>query len=64
MDFYTPFAIDASKPSPRVTLIAHLRPGVSLPVAADEANVIGSAIRPPRPANAPRLNGRDSRFRA
>ena len=57
MDFYTPFAIDASKPSPRVTLIAHLRPGVTLPAAADEANVIGSAIRPPPPANAPRLNG-------
>jgi putative ABC transport system permease protein len=57
MDFYTPFAVDVSKPSPRVTLIAHLRPGVSLSVAADEANVIGSAIRPPRPANAPPLNG-------
>ena len=28
-----------------------------LPVAADEANVIGNAIRPPQPANAPRLNG-------
>jgi len=30
---------------------------VSLTVAAEEANVIGSAIRPPRPAGAPPLNG-------
>ena len=57
MDFYTPFAVDASKPSPRVTMIAHLRPGVSLAAAVDEANVIGGAIRPPRPAGAPPLNG-------
>jgi predicted permease len=52
MDFYTPFVVDASKPSPRVTLIGRLRTGVSPAVALDEAIVIGSAIRPPRPANA------------
>src|SRR5262249_26518741 len=55
MDFYTPFVIDASKPSPRVTLIGRLRPGVSPAVALDEANVIGTAMRPSRPANAPAL---------
>ena len=57
MDFYTPFLVDASKPSPRVTLIGRLRSEVSLPVATDEANVIGRAVRPPRPANAPPLQG-------
>src|SRR6266542_4242842 len=57
MDFYTPFYIDASKPSPRVTLIGRLRPGVSLNVAMEEANVLGAAIRPPPPANAPALTG-------
>jgi predicted permease len=56
MDFYTPFVLDgASKQSPGVTFIGRLRRGVSLQVASDEANVIGSAIRPPRPANAPPL---------
>lgn len=55
MDFYAPFVIDASKPSPRVTMFGRLRPGVSRTAAMDEANVIGSAIRPPRPANAPVL---------
>jgi putative ABC transport system permease protein len=55
MDFYTPFVLDASKPSPRVTLLGRLRAGVPPAVALDEANVIGGAIRPPRPANAPPL---------
>jgi putative ABC transport system permease protein len=55
MDFYTPFVVDASKRSPRVTLIGRLKSGVSLPNAIDEANVIGSAIAQPRPANAPVL---------
>ena len=51
MDYYTPFLVDASKRSPRVTLIGRLRPGVSLAAALEEANVIGGAIVPP-PANA------------
>src|SRR5436309_8157285 len=55
MDFYTPFVVDASKTSPRVTLIGRLRSGVSLTAALHEANVIGTAIRPPRPASAPAL---------
>jgi predicted permease len=57
MDFYAPFSIDASKPSPRVTLIGRLRADVTPAAALDEANVIGSAIRPPRPTNAPPLTG-------
>ena len=36
-------------------MIGRLRPGVSLKAATDEANVIGSALRPARPANAPAL---------
>jgi putative ABC transport system permease protein len=56
MDFYMPFVVDgASKPSPRVTFIGRLGPGISAAIARDEANVIGSAIRPPRPASAPAL---------
>ncbi len=55
MDFYTPFVVDASKRSPRVTLIGRLHSGVPLTVAMDEANLIGSAIGPPLPASAPPL---------
>ena len=56
MGFYTPFVLDeASNRSPSVTLIGRLGPGVSLKAALDEANVIGTAIRPPRPANAPAM---------
>ena len=56
MDFYTPLVVDGSKRSPRVTLFGRLPPGVSLTAALEEANVIGSAIVPPPPANAPALN--------
>jgi putative ABC transport system permease protein len=56
-DFYTPFVVDASKPSPRVTMIGRLRAGVAPSIALNEANVIGAAIRPPPPANAPPLPG-------
>jgi putative ABC transport system permease protein len=54
MDYYTPFRIDPSKPSPRVTLFGPLRPGVSITAALEEANVIGPAIVPP-PASASAL---------
>jgi putative ABC transport system permease protein len=57
MDYYMPFVIDASKPSPRVTFVGRLRPGVSLSIATDEANALGSAIRPAQPADAPPLAG-------
>ena len=36
-------------------LIGRLRDGTALAAAADEANVIGAAVRPPRPASAPPL---------
>jgi putative ABC transport system permease protein len=52
LDFFTPIALDASKRSPQVTMIARLAPGVSLLAAIDEANVMGNAMRPPWPANA------------
>lgn len=52
LDFYTPIALDRSRPSPRVTMIGRLAAGVSLGAAIDEANVMGAAIRPPWPANA------------
>jgi putative ABC transport system permease protein len=52
LDFFTPIALDPSKQSPQVIMIARLAPGVSLQAAIDEANVMGNAIRPPWPANA------------
>jgi putative ABC transport system permease protein len=55
MDFYRPF--DPSRPAGQVTLIGRLRADVSLSAAMDEANVLGTAIRPPRRANAPPLTG-------
>jgi putative ABC transport system permease protein len=55
-DFYTPIALDPARPSPIVTMIGRLGPGVSLSAAIEEANLLGSAIRPPRTANAPPLN--------
>ena len=60
IDFYTPIVIDPQRPSPGATMIARLRPGVSISAATDEANRIGAVIRPPRAANAPPLPG--SRF--
>jgi putative ABC transport system permease protein len=53
-DFYTPFILDDLTKSANVTLIGRLRPGISLAAATDEANTIGTAIRP-RPTNAATL---------
>jgi putative ABC transport system permease protein len=53
-DFYTPFVRDSNR-SPSVLMIGHLRAGVTVQEAIDEANAIGGAVRPPRPANAPPL---------
>jgi hypothetical protein len=53
VDFYTPIAVDPSKRSPAVTMIGKLRPGVSIQAASDDANVVGSAVRPPRPGSPP-----------
>ncbi|MGH9373707.1 MAG: ABC transporter permease, partial [Vicinamibacterales bacterium] len=56
MDFYTPIA---ALPNARVIalsqLIGRIRDSTPLTAAADETNVIGTAVRPPRPASAPPL---------
>jgi predicted permease len=57
LEFFVPLALDSSRPSPRVTMIAHVKAGVSLDAAITEANLIGTAICPPRPANAAALPG-------
>jgi putative ABC transport system permease protein len=54
-DFYTPIALDPSRPSPFVAMIGRLGAGVTLDAAKDEANLLGSAIRPPRAVDAPPL---------
>jgi putative ABC transport system permease protein len=51
LDFFTPIALDPSKRSPGITMIARLAPGASLQAATEEATLMGSAIRPPWPAN-------------
>ena len=56
MDFYTPIAVMPNAGAIGLAqLIGRLRDGTALAVAADEANVIGAAVRPPRPASAPPL---------
>jgi putative ABC transport system permease protein len=56
MDFYTPIAAMPNAGAiGLVQLIGRVRVGTALAAAADEANVIGAAVRPPRPASAPPL---------
>ncbi|MEX1995078.1 MAG: ABC transporter permease, partial [Steroidobacteraceae bacterium] len=57
-DFLTPivFFLDPKRPV-GVGMRARLAPGVSREEATVEANQIGAAIRPPRPADAPPLPG-------
>ena len=56
MDFYTPIAAMPNAGAIGLAqLIGRLRDGTALAAAADEANVIGAAVRPPRPASAPPL---------
>ncbi len=58
-DFYTPIALDAAaQRNASVTMIARLGSGIPLGVAIDEANVIGTAIRPPPRADAAPLTVR------
>ena len=63
LDFFTPIVtvLDAR---PRILgpLIGRMKPGVSLAAASEEANAIGTAVRPPRPASAPPLT--KARFEA
>jgi putative ABC transport system permease protein len=56
MDFYTPIAAMPNAGAIGLAqLIGRMREGAALAAAADEANVIGAAVRPPRPASAPPL---------
>jgi putative ABC transport system permease protein len=63
-DFLTPIIFDARQftvaggPRPfGVTMTGRLAPGVTREAATQEANDIGAAVRPPRPAGAPPLPG-------
>ena len=54
LDFVMPIALDPSRPPPGATTIARLAPGVSLEAATQEANAMGTAMRPPgRPTAMP-----------
>jgi predicted permease len=55
VDFYTPVLADAERRYGDGVTIGRLRAGVSLNAANDEAAVIGRAIDPPPPADAPTL---------
>jgi len=55
-DFYAPIVAQPDDVSTRLTtMIGRLHDGVSLTAASAEANMIGAAVRPPRPASAPPL---------
>jgi predicted permease len=54
MDFITP-AVDNPTRSPGVAMIGRLQVGLSITAATEEANRLGSAVRPPQPAGARRL---------
>jgi putative ABC transport system permease protein len=51
LDFVMPIALDPSGPSPGVTTIARLSPGVSIVAATQEANTLGTSMRPSWPAD-------------
>jgi putative ABC transport system permease protein len=58
LDFYAPIVVPPGGRPPGVGMIGRLADGVSVAVAAEEANVIGTAIRPlppdtPAPPNGP-----------
>lgn len=55
LDFYTPLVLPPGGRAGAGTVRGRLRDGVSLAEANDEANVIGNAVRPPRPASDPPL---------
>jgi putative ABC transport system permease protein len=58
VDCYAPIVAAANPATIGVgPLIGRLREGLSLGAAAQEANAIGMAVRPPRPAAAPPLRG-------
>src|SRR4030095_14985700 len=51
LDFVMPIALDPSRPSPGAATIGRLSPGVSIEAATQEANAMGTAMRPPWPAD-------------
>lgn len=53
-DFMTPIVVDPKRPF-GVGMMARLADGVTLEAATQEANDIGAAVKPPRPADAPAL---------
>ena len=55
LDFYTPLVYAPSMRVGAGTVRARLRDGVSLIEANEEANLIGDAVRPPRPGKDPPL---------
>jgi putative ABC transport system permease protein len=55
-DFMTPIVADPKRPF-GVSMMARLAAGVTLEAATQEANDIGAAVKPPRPADAPALPG-------
>ena len=55
LDFYTPYVVRPGGRPPGAALRGRLRPGVSLAQADAEANTIGNAVRPVRPASEPPL---------
>jgi predicted permease len=56
MDFYVPAFIPAGgRPSGLVVVFGRLKDHVTIEAASQEANTIGNAVRPPRPADAPPL---------
>ena len=55
LDFYTPLVLAPGARAGAGVVRGRLRDGVSLTEANEEANVIGGAVRPPRPASGPPL---------
>jgi putative ABC transport system permease protein len=57
LDFMTPITVAPGAPPLSVLMLARLAPGVSRQVAVEEAVAMGSAIRPPWPADKEPLTG-------
>ena len=56
LDFYTPIVATTNAQFVRLaSMTGRLRDGTSMTAASEEANAIGMAVRPPRPASAPPL---------
>lgn len=51
LDFVMPIALDPARGWPGTTTLARLAPGASIDAATQEANAMGTAMRPPWPAD-------------